>query len=425
MNSFAAADDFTLPFKEAIDFFRQKVTLPSQTWRDILGRSHDRAFVVAGATKEALLADLRAEIDKAIAGKITLAEFRAAFDEIVARHGWSGFAGDGSESGRAWRTRVIYETNLKTAYAAGRYAQMTDPDIVKVYKWWRYRHAFYRVPTKERYEHAHVWDGLVLAWNNSWWKTHYPPNGWYCSCGVEILSDRDLKAEGISPTNAPTVRTRPVIDPKTGESVQVPEGIDFGWDHAPGRDWSREVVPRQLQRPLKPSVGPPAPAPSLEPLSDIAKPFASKLLKEGLSDDAYVSAFLDRFGAAPGKPVLWRDPAGHALAISDQLFRNSRGELKLWKSGRGVHARRLAEAVLDPDEIWIDWAVGADGQVRLVRRYLRASPDSPEFASVAWSSGGWEGATAFSPTRSRAGRPDPGYLDRQRSGALLYRRAKK
>ncbi len=88
-------DDFTVPFQEAIDFFRQKVTIPSKTWRDILGRSHDRAFVVAGATKEALLADLRAEIDQAIAGKTTLADFRAKFDEIVAHHGWSGFAGDG------------------------------------------------------------------------------------------------------------------------------------------------------------------------------------------------------------------------------------------------------------------------------------------------------------------------------------------
>ncbi|MBX9619525.1 MAG: hypothetical protein K2X10_10290 [Hyphomicrobiales bacterium] len=415
-------DDFTVPFQEAIDFFRQKVTIPSKTWRDILGRSHDRAFVVAGATKEALLADLRAEIDQAIAGKTTLADFRAKFDEIVAHHGWSGFAGDGSEGGRAWRTRVIYESNLKTSYAAGRYAQMTDPDIVKVYKWWRYRHAFYRIPIKERYEHAHVWDGLVLAWDDPWWNTHYPPNGWNCSCGVETLSDRDLKAEGISPSTAPDLGTRSVVDPKTGEKVSVPNGIDFGWDHAPGQDWARGVVPPQLQKPLKASIGPAKPPQPLSPLSDRARPFKAKLLKAGQSDEEYVSAFLDAFGAAPGKPVLWRDPAGHALVISDNLFRDGRGHVKLWKDGRGEHSARLAEAIRDPDEIWLNWAIGPDGKVRLVRRYLRSSPDSPEFASFAWSGAGWEGATAFSPARSRALKPDPDYLERQRVGALLWRR---
>lgn len=418
-------DDFTVPFQEAIDFFRQKVTLPSKTWRDILGRSHDRAFVVAGATKDALLADLRAEIDKAIAGKTTLADFRARFDEIVARQGWSGFAGDGSEGGRAWRTRVIYETNLKTSYAAGRYAQMTDPDIVKIYKWWRYRHAFYRVPVKERYEHAHVWDGLVLAWNDPWWDTHYPPNGWECSCGVETLSDRDLKAEGISPSTAPDLGTRSVVDPKTGDKVQVPNGIDFGWDHAPGRDWSRGIVPRELQKPLGPIIGPREPGPKLEPLADIARPFRAPLMAEGLPAEDYIRAFLDEFGAAPGRPALWRDAAGHALVISDELFRSRDGELKLFKAERAPHVRRLAEAIRDPDEIWLDWAIGPGGEIRQVRRYLRTSPDSPEFASFGWSAAGWAGLTAFNPTRDRPRRPRPSYLEGQRTGALLYRRSEK
>ncbi|MCA0339942.1 MAG: head morphogenesis protein, partial [Proteobacteria bacterium] len=237
--AFAGSDEFGVPFQEAIDFFRQKLNLPSKTWRDIEGRSHDRAFVVAGAMKDALLSDLRAEIDKAVAGKTTLEEFRKNFDAIVARHGWTGWTGEGSEAGRAWRTRVIYETNLKTAYAAGRYAQMTDPDIVKVYKWWRYRHAFYRQPERARPEHRDIWNGTVLRFDDPWWDTHYPPNGWNCSCGVETLSDRELKAEGIEPDEAPPITTRTVIDPKTGEKVQVPNGIDFGWDHAPGRDWSR------------------------------------------------------------------------------------------------------------------------------------------------------------------------------------------
>jgi hypothetical protein len=417
-----AKDDFRVPFQEAIDYLRQKVDLPTKGWRDVSSRAHDRAFVVAGATKEALLADLRAEIDKAVAGDSTLADFRKAFDEIVARHGWTGWTGEDTPAGRAWRARVIYETNLRTAYAAGRYAQMTDPDVVKVFKWWRYVHAYYREPERARPEHRDVWNGTILAWNDPWWETHYPPNGWNCSCGVETLSDRDLKAEGVEPSPSPAVTTRPVRDPGTGDMVEVPVGIDLGWDHAPGRDWSRGLVPAPLQAPLRPSIGPPAPLAPTPPLAPLAKPFISPLMDEGLPAETYVGAFLGRFGATMESPALWRDASGHALVVSQNLFRDGQGRFKLPFEARERHVLRLAEALADPDEIWLDWSQGPGGVTRLTRRYLRTSPDSPEFASFVWSQEGWSGATAFNPTTGKKLRGNPDYLEKQRSGALLYRR---
>lgn len=424
LRSTAFADSFLVPFEEAIAYHRQKVNLPSASYRDLEGRSHDRAFVVAGAMKEALLADLRTEIDKAVAGKLTLEQFRGQFDEIVKRHGWTGWVGEDTEAGRAWRTRTIYQTNLTTAYAAGRYRQMTDPDIVLVYKWWRYRHAFYRVPEQPRIEHV-SWNGRVLRWDHDWWKAHFPPNDWECSCGVEALSDRDLEAEGIEPHEVSDEPVREVRDPKTGDKVVVPEGIGFGWDHTPGRDWSQGLVPPPLQNPLRPSIGPTQPVRLATDLVDRAKAFSSDLMPAGLEPKEYVDAFLAEFGATTERASIWRDPAGHAVAISDQLFRDGRGGWKLPYQGRENHVLRLAEAIRDPDEIWLDWGVDAAGKPRLVRRYLRASPDSPEFASFAWSSAGWHGATAFSPRAGRKLRPDPAYLERQRSGALIWKRPEK
>lgn len=421
LRSIAFADSFLVPFEEAIAYHRQKVNLPTSSWRDLEGRSHDRAFVVAGAMKEALLADLRAEIDKAIAGKLTLEEFRANFDEIVQRHGWTGWRGENSAAGRAWRTKTIFQTNLTTAYAAGRYRQMTDPDIVKVYKWWRYRHAFYRTPEQPRPEHV-SWNGLVLRWDDEWWKAHYPPNDWNCSCGVETLSDRDLKAEGIEPGEAPADTMRTVRDPKTGENVEVPNGIGFGWNHTPGRDWSQGLVPPPLQNPLRPSIGPVRPDAQPDSLLPQARPFQSELMPDGLEPKAYVDAFLGEFGASVDVGKIWRDPSGHAIAVSDQLFRDGRGSWKIPFQGRENHVLRLAEAIKDPDEIWLDWALDPAGRSRLVRRYLRTSPDSPEFAAFAWSNAGWYGATAFSPKGGRLLLPDPGYLERQRRGALIWKR---
>ena len=45
------------------------------------------AFVVAGAAKMELVDDLRTAVDASIADGETLRDFRARFDEIVAKHG--------------------------------------------------------------------------------------------------------------------------------------------------------------------------------------------------------------------------------------------------------------------------------------------------------------------------------------------------
>ena len=108
----------SLPFSEQIAFFRRKLNLPTRAWTDIWTAEHDWAFVVAGANRDAIVADFRAAVEKAIADGTTLEAFRNEFDAIVAKHGWD------YNGGRDWRSRVIYETNLNTSYAAGRYEQL-------------------------------------------------------------------------------------------------------------------------------------------------------------------------------------------------------------------------------------------------------------------------------------------------------------
>ena len=119
----------SLAFAEMVRFFRAKLNLSTEHWTDIYTREHDWSFVVAGANRDALVADFRAAVDKAISEGTTLEEFRKDFDRIVATHGWD------YNGGRDWRSRVIYETNLNTAYAAGRYEQL------QAAPYWQYVHA--------------------------------------------------------------------------------------------------------------------------------------------------------------------------------------------------------------------------------------------------------------------------------------------
>ena len=209
-------------FAEQIDFFRRKLNLPSETWRDIQRAAHDRAFMVAGAMKADLLADLRRAVDEAVQGG-SIGEFRKQFPDIVAKHGWTGWTGEGSAAGEAWRTRVIYQTNMATAYAAGRRAQLLDPDLLQRRPYWRYVHN--DSVTHPRPHHKQWGDmRLTLRHDHPFWETHFPPNGWGCKCRVVAVAkpgegDASAPPDGWDAT-----------DPRTGTAV----GLDAGWDYAPG-----------------------------------------------------------------------------------------------------------------------------------------------------------------------------------------------
>ena len=219
---------FRQPFQDQLDFFRSKLNLPTERWDDIMRAAHDRAFIVAGAAKADLLQDLRRAVDDAIAKGISIGEFRRQFAEIVARHGWSGWTGQGTAGGEAWRTRVIYQTNLQTSYAAGRWRQLNEPAVLAGLPYWEYVHR--DGVLHPRPQHL-AWHGLTLRHDDAFWRRHYPPNGWGCHCRVRA---RARPRAGL-PTERPADWDE--IDPKT----QAPRGIDKGFDYAPGRTWHPDL----------------------------------------------------------------------------------------------------------------------------------------------------------------------------------------
>ena len=216
---------FRRPFDEQVAFFRGKLgnLVPTQSWRDLMREAHDRAFMVAGAAKADLLADLAAAVDRAISDGESLDAFRRRFSEIVQKHGWHGWTGEDSKDGTNWRTRVIYSTNISTSYAAGRLAQL------KHFPLWVYRHSGAEHP---RLQHK-AWDGMTLPADHPFWQTHYPPNGWGCGCRVAGASSRDAAARlgGDPDYDAPPAGW----DARDGKG-RLP-GIDEGWDYMPGGSW--------------------------------------------------------------------------------------------------------------------------------------------------------------------------------------------
>lgn len=402
----------SLPFKEQIEFFRRKANVPTNSYVDIYNNEHDYAFVVAGANRNALLNDFRVAIDKAISQGTTLEEFRKDFAEIVEKHGWSY---NGSFN---WRSRVIYETNLNSSYQAGRYQQLRDAK----FPYMEYLHSDYVEHPRELHQ---SWDHLVLDFNDPWWNTHFPPNGYGCQCRVRGRTAGDLKRMGKNgPDTAPVINW---VDRVIGENsgnpriVRVPEGIDPSFEHIPGQSRLDTFVPNPLDSDptLKRGV------PSIKAVDDwpsIREVNKQRLLEKGLTEEDYANIFLNEFGATLTNAAIFKDVAGEALVIGKQLFTVSKtGELKVTKRGREQFLLLLADSLKLPDEIWtrmeyFDHLQKSVVRRRYISRFMIDGEIKPMLAVFEVGDDGWLGVTTFAPD-------NPEYLEQLRVGIRVFKRA--
>jgi len=422
-----AAEGIGQSFEQQIEFLRQKRPAPTRAWTDAMHGDHDRSFVVAGVTDLAMLEEFQQAIVEG-AKTYEYGAFAADFDRLVEKYGWT------YNGGREWRIRTIFETNIRTSYMAGRLAQMRDPDVVKIMPWWQYIHAESRVPMEPRAEHV-SWDGLVLRWDDPWWDVHFPPNDWLCSCGVRSLTEKQAMRQPRWGEKAPATKTRRYQHLATGVTVDLPVGVGYGWDYQPGNLWERGLVPSKVKAEgdLVPDGRHAVRIDDPEPIADLvaqAAPFLAKPLALNLPEEDYVRAFLEPFGAEIGKAVLWTDASGAQVPISDELFRETAtGLWKVGKRDRATLTPLMAEAMMDPDEIWVGLArkinrKTGEETVAVDRRYVRTDGKTGLMLVMEMGRKWWDAKTAY-PTTDKKGNPDLRLLDLRRGGKLIWSRTKK
>lgn len=139
---------------------------------------------------------------------------------------------------------------MRTARAAGQWQRIKRTQSTHPY-------LRYELGPSENHRIQHEsWAGLVLPANDSFWQTHFTPNGWGCKCRIRQLSKAEAQRLGIN--EAPKIETREWVNKRTGEVQQVPQGIDPGWDYNPGMSQNQpivhlidklEVAPAELSKP--------------------------------------------------------------------------------------------------------------------------------------------------------------------------------
>ena len=239
----AAAEPLDLPPREAVEHFRAKGLHAGFSWLDTDAASHLRSFTVAKAMQLDVLSDIRTAVDRAIAQGTTFEEFQDGLEPLLRKHGWWGrermIDPDTGESkivqlGSPRRLRIIFDTNLRMAYARGRWERIER--VAEARPYLRY---VATLDDRTRDQHR-AWHGTVLRWDDPFWRTHYPPNGWFCRCTVQQLSEDDLEDFGYQVSPAPPegwdqMRTWTNKRIKHGKrTYQVPRGIAPGFQHNVG-----------------------------------------------------------------------------------------------------------------------------------------------------------------------------------------------
>ena len=232
-----------LPHREAIAYFDSKGYAPQlqrfhhlDHWRE----EHARNWVVAKAMRDDVAQLLREEMRRALVEGRTMAQFQADLAPKLQAMGWWGrqpmtdpLTGEASDVqlGSMRRLKVIFDTNMRTAHAAGHWAAIQRTK--KSFPWLQYIQV--DRPTK-RHDHARFHD-KIWSVDDPIWLRIYPPNGYFCGCHVLQRTEGWMKRNNRTPSDLIKLDELPWTHKRTGEVYMVPAGVNPGFDTNPGAAW--------------------------------------------------------------------------------------------------------------------------------------------------------------------------------------------
>jgi hypothetical protein len=210
-------DRFPRP-AEAVRFLEKKINVPTEKWDDLKWGEHAHALTAAHSVEADILDDIHGLLNKAIASGESYDTWRKGMLGAMEKAGWYGGNGHTKDDTKYinWRLRIIYDTNMGTAYSAAQYRkQLQDAPGRPI---WVYKSKVYG--DNRRQEHLDL-HNKAFRWDDPFWDAYYPPNGWGCQCYVAAKSESGAEREKIA------------VEDSSG--IQLPD-IDPAWRYNPGRE---------------------------------------------------------------------------------------------------------------------------------------------------------------------------------------------
>lgn len=239
----AAVELKALPPEEAIAFFRQKGYRTTFSYLDMMHRAHSQAFTVAGVTRLDVLEEIRAAVAEGLEKGTTLADFKKEMRRRLSAKGWwqpkeveDDATGEVKtvDLTRSKRLRTIFNTNMRTSYAAGQWTRIQRTKTALPFLVYQAVGDDHTRPLHRKWGGVDTGMPVCLPVDHPWWKTHFPPCDWSCRCHVLQMTAGMLKRRGWkvwdeSPDDGPPSI---FINRRTGERHQAPAGVDpsFAYD---------------------------------------------------------------------------------------------------------------------------------------------------------------------------------------------------
>lgn len=255
---------------DAVAYFEAKGLKISGDWHEVWRESNAKAFTVANLSKMDVLQDVHGGLSQALKDGKTERWFDQTLTPILQAKGWWGKAVDEStgeitqtypgtsrpvQYGSPRRLKLIYRTNLQTAYMAGRWKAQAENADHRPY-------LQYVAVMDSRTRPAHkALNGQVYRLDDPVWQYLYPPNGWNCRCRVRALTERQVRDKGLKIESSTgridttEVRVgqdangndimRPVHRLRYTDTVDGREKYfqpDAGWDYNPGMAGKNHAV---------------------------------------------------------------------------------------------------------------------------------------------------------------------------------------
>jgi hypothetical protein len=147
--------------------------------------------------------------------------------ETMAKTGWYGKAGKTADDKAYinWRIKIIYQTNMRTAYSAARYREQLENAEDRPI--WVY---LSKVHGKNRRQEHILLHNKAFRYDDPFWNTYYPPNGWGCQCRVTTKSEHSAARDGVEVLQSDANGNPPSISGMDWDS------FDPTWQYNPSRE---------------------------------------------------------------------------------------------------------------------------------------------------------------------------------------------
>lgn len=321
-------------------------------WRD----EHGRAFTVSRLARADLLEAMQASLTKSVAGDMTRRDWIRSTEKLLKEAGWWGTKEvTDPRTGEVLKTRfnhsrlqLIFDTNVRQAQAAGQWQRMLRN---------RRTHPFARYVTMDddRVRPLHrAWHNTVLPLDDPWWSTHRPPNGYRCRCRVVGVTQREYSSGAVlerpgatddrqAPVQrvpmrkeAPPVSLVDWQNPATGQTLQIPAGIDPGFDYNAGTTGRSKAFEEMVQAKLARLPTP------------VAEAAQAARLRSGLASEAFTG---QRPGLADLAPVSAPRIPAQALGLAPATERATADIARAL--GDALQALQASEGLVNDDTGWL------------------------------------------------------------------------